>query len=96
MTGERKIISTVVKIGSYSGISVLILSLIIEFIGIFFHIDRTFLRTFIFSGIVMLIFTPVLAMFSISLYFVYNRQWSRAITSIFVCILILVTFILIK
>ncbi len=97
MTGnDRKIVSMVIKTGSYTGIGLLTLGFALELINTFIHIQPVILKTLAFSGILILIFTPVSAMVSLSVYFIYNRQWRWAAAAAFAGVLIVATFILIR
>jgi hypothetical protein len=93
---DRKIVNTVIKTGSYSGIGLLALGFALELANTFIYIQPVILKTLAFSGILVLIFTPVSAMVSLSVYFAYNRQWRWAAAAAFVGVLIIATFILIR
>ncbi len=93
---DRKIVSTVIKTGSYTGIGLLTLGFVLELVNTFIHIKSVILKTLAFSGVLVLIFTPVSAMVSLSFYFAYNRQWRWAAAAAFAGVLIVATFIFIR
>ncbi|MCL4478626.1 MAG: hypothetical protein M1381_05935 [Deltaproteobacteria bacterium] len=93
---DRRIVSTVIRIGSYTGIGLLVLEFLLELLSNLIHIQAIYFKALAFSGIMILIFTPVSAMVSVSVYFAYNRQWKWAFASIFAGVLIAVTYILVR
>ena len=93
---DRRIVSTVIRIGSYTGIGLLVIEFLLELLSNLIHIHAIFFKALAFSGIIILIFTPVCAMVSVSVFFTYNRQWKWAFASIFAGVLIAVTYILVR
>ncbi len=93
---DRKIVSSVIKTGSYTGIGLLTLGFVLELISSIVHIQAWVMHDLSLSGIVILIFTPVSAMISLSVYFAYTRQWKWAAAAAFAGILIAATFVMIR
>ena len=93
---DRKIVSSVIKTGSYTGIGLLTLGFVLELMSSVVHIRAWVMHDLSLSGIVILIFTPVSAMISLSVYFAYTRQWKWAAAAAFAGILIAVTFVMIR
>lgn len=96
MNNASRMVSMVIKTGSYTGIGLLFIGFILELINNFVRINNAIQNTFALSGIVVLIFTPIFSMFSIGVYFACRRQWKWAIASAFVSVLIIITFITVK
>ncbi len=93
---DRKIVSSVIKTGSYTGIGLLVLGFVLELMSSVVHIQAGVMHDLSLSGIVILIFTPVSAMVSLSVYFAYTRQWKWAAVAAFAGILIAATFFMIR
>ncbi|MGB9736503.1 MAG: hypothetical protein ACP5JP_09610 [bacterium] len=93
MNKERKIVMHVIRIGSYTGIGLLAVCFVLELMSNVVHIDPPILHILAFSGIVILIFTPVFTMLSMSIYFAYQKQWKWVFMSALVGVLIVITFI---
>jgi|YelNatPaOPRAMG01_1025707.scaffolds.fasta_scaffold05433_2 hypothetical protein len=96
MDNASRMVSMVIKTGSYTGIGLLFIGFILELINNFVRINNAIQNTFALSGIVVLIFTPIFSMLSIAVYFACRRQWKWSIASAFVSVLIIITFITVK
>ncbi len=93
---DRKIVSTVIKSGSYTGIALLTMGFVLELISSVVHIRAGVMHDLSLSGIVILIFTPVSAMISLSAHFASTRQWKWAAAAAFAGILIALTFVMLR
>lgn len=96
MDNEKRVVITVIKLGSYIGVGILAICFILELASNIAYINPVFLNSLAYWGIAVLIFTPVFTMLSISIYFGYKKQWKWAFTAIFVGILVTITFFVLK
>ncbi len=93
---ERKIVSTVIRSGSYTGVGLLAAAFVLELMGTVVHIDAGVLKELSLTGIVILIVTPITAMVSLSVYFASTRQWKWAAAAAFAGVLMAATFFVIR
>ncbi|MCL4557285.1 MAG: hypothetical protein M1491_01375 [Deltaproteobacteria bacterium] len=94
---ERKLISTVIKIGSYTGIAVVVAAALLKLTGAGpgGRAGAVF-DTLAYLSIVILVFTPVAAMLLSAVYFSYRREWRWAAVAACLCVLILLSMVLLR
>ncbi len=93
---DRKIVNTVITAGSFAGIGLLAAAFVLELIGTAVPLDAVLLNALSLTGIIILIFTPISAMVSLSVYFAATRQWKWAAAAAFAGILMAATFFVVR
>lgn len=91
---ERKLISTIIKIGSYTGIAMIGAAVLIQLSGkVLSSQFDTIFNLSVHAAIIILIFTPVTAMYASALYFFYKKEWKWMLVSAGLGTVIVISFI---
>lgn len=92
---ERKLLSTIIRYGSYFGIGILAAGFAAEILhGIVDkHIPS---HVFIYSGIIVMILTPVTGMLGLSIFFFRTREWKWSLAALTIVLLIVLAFFIIR
>ena len=92
---ERMLISRVIKYGSYTGVAIAGTAVLIRLAG-GGHTGRAdaVFDVMVRSAVILLILTPVCAMLSSGVYFLYKKDWKWAAAALGLGVLILLSVVL--